>query len=64
MFTFTKQYLVFGFDSYYPRGGWNDFVASFDSLTEAMSDADKAFKTTYDHVQVIDSVDGQVVFDK
>lgn len=33
----VKRFLVFGFDSYYPAGGWNDFKASFDSYEEAVA---------------------------
>jgi len=31
-----KRYLVFACDSYYPRGGWNDFAGTHDSLPEAL----------------------------
>ncbi len=30
-----KRYLLFNFSPYSPSGGWNDFVASFDSREEA-----------------------------
>ena len=30
-----KQYLLFYADSYYPGGGWRDFVDSFDTHAEA-----------------------------
>lgn len=29
-----KRYLVFAYHSYYPEGGWNDFVGSVDELAE------------------------------
>ncbi|HUV85208.1 MAG TPA: hypothetical protein VMV86_05815 [Methanosarcinales archaeon] len=29
-----KRYLLFAYDDYYPSGGMNDFVSSFDSLDE------------------------------
>lgn len=32
---FYKRYLVFGFDGYYPAGGFNDYRASFDTMDEA-----------------------------
>lgn len=31
----VKQFLLFGFDKYYPEGGAEDFVADFDTLEEA-----------------------------
>lgn len=35
-----KRYLVFEFEQYYPAGGWNDFVGSFDTLEEARKKSD------------------------
>jgi hypothetical protein len=29
-----KRYLLFGFDTYYPRGGMNDLITSFDLVEE------------------------------
>ncbi len=31
-----NKYLLFLGDDYYPSGGWDDFVGSFDSLHEAV----------------------------
>ena len=31
-----KRYWLFQFDEYYPRGGINDFVESFDSIQDAL----------------------------
>ncbi|MEQ6355193.1 hypothetical protein ABNX05_11240 [Lysinibacillus sp. M3] len=30
-----KKYMLFGFDHYYPRGGMNDLIGTFDSKEEA-----------------------------
>lgn len=30
-----KRYLVFGGDTYYPSGGWNDYIGEFDKSDEA-----------------------------
>lgn len=30
----NKRYLLFGFDCYYPCGGMDDFIDSFDTLEE------------------------------
>ena len=30
-----KRYLLFGGHVYYPRGGWRDFIGSFDTVEEA-----------------------------
>lgn len=35
-----KRYLVFIYPSYYPGGGWSDFVGSFVSSQEAFDFAD------------------------
>jgi len=29
-----KRYLLFGYDQYYPSGGWTDYKGSFDSIEE------------------------------
>ena len=31
-----KKYMLFCYDQYYPTGGMGDFVASFDSLEDAI----------------------------
>ena len=36
-----KRYLLFGYNQYYPRGGWYDLQGSFDTPQEAI----KAAKT-------------------
>ena len=54
-----KRYLLFGFDQYYPEGGWNDFMASFDYWEDAVSAAQE--KPTRNYYHVIDSVDGRKV---
>lgn len=47
-----KRYAVFSFWEFYPTGGWNDFVGSFDTLDEAMSQ---------DGVQVVDLQTGELL---
>lgn len=32
-----KRYLCFAGEDYYPSGGWDDYVDSFDTLEEAVS---------------------------
>lgn len=32
-----NKYLVFHGTSYYPNGGWNDFVGCYESLDDAIS---------------------------
>jgi len=36
----TKRYLLFAGDMYEQRGGWHDFVKSFDSIGETMTAID------------------------
>ena len=31
-----KRYLLFSFDTYYPDGGWNDFIGDFDNVEQAL----------------------------
>lgn len=41
-----KRYLVFEGPSYYPGGGWHDYVGSFDDFESAMTFA-RAKKNNY-----------------
>lgn len=34
-----KRFLVFAYDTYYPRGGWTDFRSAHDTLEEAKAAA-------------------------
>ena len=40
-----KRYMLFRFSTYYPSGGWNDFVASFDTLDEAVAHINSTINT-------------------
>ena len=46
-----KKYLLFMYDSYYPCGGFNDFVCDFNSLNEI----DYTNIIYYDYVEIADS---------
>lgn len=49
----VKRFVGFDFVDYYPEGGWNDFVASYDSLEEAMA---------VGHRQIVDLHTGERVY--
>lgn len=51
-----KRYLVFAGYEYYPRGGWGDFVGSFDDLDEA-----KACSPETDWLEVVDRETSEVI---
>lgn len=36
-----KKYYLFAFYQYYPRGGWNDFIESFDNLDDVFKSLDE-----------------------
>lgn len=57
-----KRYLLFAGATYYPSGGWDDFVGSFDT-TEQAKDAllAKGFDY-YDWAHIVDATDGAVVW--
>lgn len=38
-----KRFLLFGFPHYYPAGGWNDFIASFDEYRDAEKELIRRF---------------------
>lgn len=35
-----KRYLLFGYDQYYPGGGWSDFIKASDDLEELKKGAE------------------------
>jgi hypothetical protein len=39
-----KRYIVFGFDRYYPNGGFNDCLGSYDSMEEIDEKIEKQFE--------------------
>lgn len=47
-----KRYLLFHGGTYYPLGGWRDFVASFDSVEEAEKAANEAW---HEWFQIVDT---------
>jgi len=50
-----KRYLVFKYDNYYPSGGMNDLVASFDDEQEAIAFAKSGnwdYFDIYDRLEV------------
>ncbi len=54
-----KRYLAFKFPEYYPGGGWEDLVGSYDSITEAESAL--GYMEWGDNGQVVDLKMGVVV---
>ena len=53
-----KRFLVFGCDSYYPSGGMDDRIASFDTIEEACV---YASKSKYEHLSFYDREEGTEV---
>lgn len=51
-----KRYLCFGYDDYYPFGGFNDFIDSFDTLSQCV---DCIKQSDYENHQVYDRIDGK-----
>lgn len=52
------QYVVFAGQTYYPGGGWDDFVGSWDDPNDAI----KSIATDhYDWIQVVDIKTGQII---
>ena len=54
-----KRYLLFGGSSYYPAGGWKDFLGSYDSELECLRALLSGERTDWYHV--IDSTTGEAV---
>lgn len=54
-----KRYLVFKFEQYYPAGGMNDLIESFDLLEEAV----ESITGSEDNCQIYDRVEGIMIKD-
>jgi hypothetical protein len=55
-----KRYALFAYDTYYPRGGWNDSKGVFDTLDHAKAIGDAL--DTHDYYHVVDLMTGTVVY--
>ncbi len=56
-----KRFLLFAWYQFYPEGGMNDFVNSYDTVEEAKADVSKYEKL--DYAEIIDSTTGECVAD-
>lgn len=60
-----RRYLVFGFNTdyptYYPTGGFDDFVESFDTVESALL---RIAQDSFDKWQIVDGFTGQVIHRK
>jgi len=54
-----KQYILFAFHNYYPQGGMDDMVSSFDTQQEA-EDYIRELKDYYDEYQIFDTLSRKV----
>jgi len=55
-----KRYLLFAGSLYYPSGGWDDLVESFDTVDECIAQA-KANSYVMDWWQIVDTTTWQQV---
>jgi hypothetical protein len=53
----VKRYLLFAGETYYPSGGWDDFIASFDTVAEAR-DAGIQHTERFGWFHIIDATTG------
>lgn len=57
-----KQYLLFMGDTYYPSGGWSDFITSSDSLFVLFVEfLAHYYDVGCDWVEIVDTQSGQVL---
>lgn len=56
-----KRYALFAGSSYYPSGGWKDFVGSFDTAMEARVPGIVGYSESYDWYHIIDLRTGEEV---
>lgn len=57
-----KRFVVFAYDTYYPGGGWSDFISSHDTMEEALGVAKQERKSA-DIVRVLDLETGEITYD-
>jgi len=55
-----KRYLLFAFYVYYPQGGMDDMIDSFDTLEEA-KDRIRGLREHYEDYQIFDTVSKRVI---
>lgn len=55
-----KRFLLFGGDTYYPRGGMDDFKGDYDTIDEAKNEA--LLKRYCDWIHIYDQETRQFVF--
>ena len=57
-----KRYILFAGEAYYPAGGWDDYIASFETLEEAKAaEKEKMKGYQYDWSHVVDLHTGRIV---
>jgi hypothetical protein len=49
------SYLVFGYDTYYPSGGWNDFLAEIEDIKD-LANLISQYNRRFEHYQIIDKL--------
>jgi hypothetical protein len=57
-----KSYIVFCYADFYPAGGMNDFIASFDSEEEAIQFTLEKMKEGGLGMNILDTVNGKVIY--
>ena len=55
-----KRYILFGYDNYYPTGGFNDVIGSYDTKEEYR---DKMEESKYENYQVFDCDLKHLIYD-
>jgi len=58
-----KRYILFGFDDYYPSGGWSDFLYAGDSIEECKEHTLKLKWNAKNNYQIVDTIIGEIVYE-
>lgn len=56
-----RRYLLFGGADYYPLGGWNDFVGSYNTYEEAYEHKKLGRSQGYEWTHIVDTNIGEMV---
>lgn len=55
-----KRYILFGYDKYYPGGGMEDIIGSFDTVDDAKKAIKEDDSDKYDLLDTVDRVKVEV----
>lgn len=56
-----KRYALFAYDTYYPSGGWHDFLKSYASIEDALTVAKAEWAEHQRNFHIVDLQEGIIM---